>query len=93
LADQEDVIVFKRPAKCRPGHSLHLALSPGRAPLRMIHRDRLRFRVVVRDMHENFSDARLRVLDQIPKRRHTSTHKSQSASMTHKILGRSLANK
>ncbi len=43
----------------------------------MVHCDRLRFRVVVREVYEDFGDPRLQVLDQIPKRRHTSTHKSQ----------------
>ena len=44
---------------------------------------------VVREMHENFRDARLHVLDQIPKRRHTSTHKSQERQHDPKISGRS----
>lgn len=47
-ADQDDVILFQRLAKRWAGHGLNFALSPSRAPLWMIHRDRLRFRVVVR---------------------------------------------
>ncbi len=47
-AGQDDVILFERLAKWRAGHGLNLALPPGGAPIRMIHGDRLRFRVVVR---------------------------------------------
>ena len=59
------MVVFNGLADLRTRHGREFTLAPGSSPIRMIDHDGLRFDVIMREVHEDFGDARLQVLDQV----------------------------